>query len=91
MEKYSHIIIQTSPVGMEPDTDSDPLEFYKFSGNETVMDFIYEPAKTLCLERAEKAGCRVINGLDMLHRQAQYQYAYFMNKEFPPSLISRVR
>ena len=90
MEKYSNIIIQTSSVGMDPNSNDDPIEFYKFSGKETVMDLIYKPEKTLCLRRAEKAGCRVLNGYDMLYRQARLQYSYFMNKEFPPSLVTRV-
>jgi 3-dehydroquinate dehydratase/shikimate dehydrogenase len=91
MEKYSDIIIQASTVGMAPDIEYDPIEFYKFSGREIVMDFIYEPQKTLCLKRAEEAGCKILNGSDMLHRQARYQYAFFMNREFPPSLVSRVK
>ena len=90
MEKYSDIILQASSAGMEPNIDVDPIEFHNFSGKEMVMDFVYKPEKTLCLRRAEAAGCRVQNGLDMLHRQARYQYVYFLNKEFPPSLISRV-
>jgi 3-dehydroquinate dehydratase/shikimate dehydrogenase len=90
MERYSDMIIQTSPAGMYPKVDEDPIEFYKFSGRETVMDLIYKPERTLCLRRAEDAGCRVLNGLDMLQRQARCQYLYYMNKEFPPSLISRV-
>ena len=91
MEKYSDIIIQASTAGMAPHTDIDPIEFYKFSGKEIVMDFIYEPAKTACLRRAEQAGCRILNGSDLLYRQARYQYAFFMNREFPPSLVSRVK
>jgi len=90
MEKYSNIIIQTTPVGMDPSPGADPLEFYKFSGRETVMDLIYSPKKTRCLRRAEEAGCRVLGGYDMFLRQARYQYAYYMNKEFSPSLVSRV-
>ena len=90
MEKYSDIIIQTSSVGMAPGPEADPIEFYKFSGRETVMDLIYKPEKTRCLRRAEEAGCRILNGHDMLLRQARLQYAYYMNKEFPPSLVSRV-
>jgi 3-dehydroquinate dehydratase/shikimate dehydrogenase len=89
MEKYSDIIIQSTPVGMAPNIEADPLEFYKFSGRETVMDLIYRPEKTSCLKRAEKAGCRILNGSDMLFRQARIQYTYFLNKEFSPSLISR--
>jgi len=87
IEKYSDLIIQTSSVGME--SGQDPLEFYKFSGRETVMDLIYKPERTSFLKRAEEAGCRVLSGKDMFHRQARIQYGYYMNKEFPASLISR--
>ena len=90
MEKYSGIIIQASSAGMAPNTEADPIEFYKFSGRETVMDLIYNPTKTICLRRAEAAGCRILSGYDMLLRQLRYQYTFFVNKEFPPSLISRV-
>ena len=75
---------------MYPNVDADPVDFYEFSGRETVMDLIYNPEKTRFLKRAEIAGCRILNGYDMLHRQARYQYRHFINKEFPPSLISRV-
>jgi 3-dehydroquinate dehydratase/shikimate dehydrogenase len=91
MEKYSDIIIQASSAGMAPSTDDDPIEFYKFSGKEIVMDFIYEPQKTHFLKRAEQAGCKILNGSDLLHRQARYQYQFFMNREFPPSLVTRVK
>ena len=90
LERYSDIIIQASSVGMEPNTEEDPIEFYKFSGREYVMDLVYKPEKTRCLKRAEDAGCHILNGYDMLHRQARYQYTHYMNKEFPSSLISRV-
>jgi 3-dehydroquinate dehydratase/shikimate dehydrogenase len=89
IEKYSDIIIQTSSAGMEPNVNQDPLEFYKFSGRETVMDLIYKPEKTLCLKRAEKAGCSILSGRDMFNRQARIQYSHFLNKEFPTSLISK--
>ena len=90
MDRYSDIIVQTTSMGMSPDTEADPIGFYKFSGRETVMDLIYKPEKTLCLRRAEAAGCRVLGGLDMLERQGRLQYAIYMGKEFPPSLVSRV-
>ena len=90
LEKYSDIIIQASSAGMFPDVDIDPIDFYEFSGKETVIDLIYRPLKTLFLKRAEDAGCRTMNGYDMLHRQARSQYMHFMKREFPPSLISRV-
>jgi 3-dehydroquinate dehydratase/shikimate dehydrogenase len=91
VDKYADIIIQTTSAGMEGDVDTDPLAFYQFSGRELVMDLIYKPEKTRCLLRAEEAGCKILNGYDMLIRQAQYQYGYFMEKGFPSSLVSRLR
>lgn len=90
IEKYSDIIIQASSAGMEPNVDEDPLEFYKFSGKEIVMDLVYKPEKTVCLKRAEQAGCRVLNGSDMFCRQARSQFSLYTGREFPVSLLSRV-
>ncbi|MDR1956546.1 MAG: type I 3-dehydroquinate dehydratase [Treponema sp.] len=90
MDKYGDIIIQTTSAGMEGHADADPLAWYTFSGREVVMDLIYKPARTRCLQRAEAAGCRVINGYAMLIRQAQLQYGHFMGLEFPEHLMSRM-
>ncbi|MDR2021302.1 MAG: type I 3-dehydroquinate dehydratase [Treponema sp.] len=91
MEKYTDIIIQTTPVGMEPETDKDPLEIYPFTGRELVMDMIYKPELTAFLKRAKEAGCAVLNGHDMFLRQARYQYSLFFKKEFPEQLIDRIK
>jgi 3-dehydroquinate dehydratase/shikimate dehydrogenase len=91
MERFSDIIIQSTPAGMEGNPDRDPLELYSFRGGEVVMDLIYEPERTPLLRRAAAAGCPVLNGYDMLIRQARYQYARFFKREFPPVLLSRVR
>jgi 3-dehydroquinate dehydratase/shikimate dehydrogenase len=91
MDKYSDIIIQTSSAGLDGTEMSDPLAAYTFSGREAVMDLIYQPEFTPFLKRAAAAGCRVLNGFDMLVRQARYQYTEFMGREFPAQLVSRVR
>jgi 3-dehydroquinate dehydratase/shikimate dehydrogenase len=90
LEKYSDIIVQTTPAGMAGNADTDPLEICSFSGREIVMDLVYKPDVTPFLTRAAAAGCRILNGYDMLIRQARYQYAHFMGKEFPEQLMSRV-
>jgi 3-dehydroquinate dehydratase/shikimate dehydrogenase len=90
MEKYSEIIVQATSAGMEGHEQRDPLELYKFRGNEVVMDLIYKPEMTQFLSRAAAAGCRVINGRNMLLRQAQYQYREFMGKELPDQILDRV-
>jgi 3-dehydroquinate dehydratase/shikimate dehydrogenase len=90
MEKFSDIIIQTTPLGAEEHPDQDPLELYTFTGREMVMDLVYGPEQTPFLRRAAVAGCAVLNGYDMLIRQARYQYAQFLKRDFPPALFSRI-
>jgi len=91
MDRYSDIIIQATPVGTFPNTDDDPFELYQFNGYETVMDLIYNPPMTAFLKRAQVAGCNVLNGFDMLVRQAKYQYQYFFDMDFPEQLIPRLK
>jgi 3-dehydroquinate dehydratase/shikimate dehydrogenase len=90
MAKYSDIIIQTSSVGMEGIEEVDPLEHYSFTGKEAVMDLIYTPPVTPFLKKASDAGCRTINGYDMVIRQACLQYERFFGKEIPQQLLSRI-
>ncbi|GHV95381.1 3-dehydroquinate dehydratase [Spirochaetia bacterium] len=91
MDKYQDIIIQTTSVGMTGSDALDPLEMYTFTGREAVMDLVYKPEITPFLRRAAVAGCRTINGYDMLIRQARYQYTQFMGREYPAQLLSRVQ
>jgi len=90
MERYSDIIIQTTPAGSSPNTKDDPFELYNFNGHETVMDLIYNPPLTAFLKRAQAAGCSIFNGFDMLIRQAKYQYEYFFERDFPEQLVTRL-
>jgi 3-dehydroquinate dehydratase/shikimate dehydrogenase len=92
MAKYNNIIIQASSIGMDGSEDShlDPLELYTFSGKEIVMDLIYSPPVTPFLKRASDAGCRTINGYDMVIRQACLQYTKVIGAEIPQQLLTRI-
>ena len=83
MEKFHDAIVQTTSVGMEGSLDADPIDLYRFRGSEKVFDLIYKPAKTRMLARAEAAGCAILNGQDMLERQAYLQFELFTGQEFP--------
>ncbi|MDR0551649.1 MAG: type I 3-dehydroquinate dehydratase [Spirochaetaceae bacterium] len=83
IKKFSRLIINTTSVGMGIGCKDDPLFMYKFQGTEVVMDLIYVPEQTALLARAAAAGCPVLNGYDMLIRQAKYQYKYFFGAEYP--------
>ncbi len=87
IDEYSWLIIQTTPIGMgfvkdDPTESGDPLEFYNFRGDEQVYDIIYYPEKTPILERAEKAGCKICNGYNMLHYQAYEQFEIFTGVKY---------
>jgi len=90
IKKYSDIIIQATSVGMGGYEAFDPLELYSYTGKETVMDLVYYPAQTPFLTHAAAAGCKTINGYDMIINQACLQYKHIMGREISQQLLSRV-
>ncbi|MBT8190022.1 MAG: shikimate dehydrogenase [Bacteroidia bacterium] len=66
------LIINTTPLGMYPDVDISPAIPYEFlTENHFVMDLIYNPEKTLFLEKAQEKGAAIMNGINMLIDQAE--------------------
>ncbi len=66
------LLIQCTPVGMVPDISSaPPLEYGLLGTQHYLMDMVYNPGKTIFLERGESRGCPVRNGLRMLQEQAE--------------------
>jgi shikimate dehydrogenase len=65
------LIINCTPLGMYPDVDHCPdLPFEKMGASHFVFDTIYNPANTLLMKRCEERGAKTMNGLEMLHLQA---------------------
>ena len=65
------IIINTTTLGMYPDIKSYPKIPYEYlNKNHLVYDLVYNPKKTKFLEKAEKQGSHIINGYQMLKKQA---------------------
>jgi len=68
----SHLIINTTPLGMFPETDKKPeIPYHALTPDHILYDLIYNPAETLFLKEGKKRGCRIINGLEMLKLQAE--------------------
>lgn len=66
------IIINCSPVGTYPKTDEcPPLPYEAISSNHYLFDLVYNPAKTLFLQKGEEKGAVIQNGYDMLVGQAE--------------------
>ncbi|MBN2214235.1 MAG: shikimate dehydrogenase [Bacteroidales bacterium] len=66
------IIINTSPVGMYPNISDFPDIPYEFITKDHILfDLIYNPEETLFLKKGKERGAQTINGLKMLHLQAE--------------------
>jgi shikimate dehydrogenase len=66
------LIINSTPLGMSPKINDCPPIPYEYLGPQHFLfDLIYNPAKTLFLEKGESAGARIKNGSDMLVIQAE--------------------
>jgi len=66
------IIINTSPLGMYPNISSCPDIPYKaLSEKHILYDLVYNPEKTLFLQKGEQKKATLINGLSMLYLQAE--------------------
>ena len=74
--KKSNLIINTTPLGMTPDTESfPPIPYDKLTSKHYVYDLIYNPARTMFLQKSEMKGAHIRNGLEMLHVQAEKSWA----------------
>ena len=70
MHKDARIFINTTPVGMYPDTGYQPVSLDYFPELEGVLDLIYNPARTRLMMDAEHRGIPCLGGLSMLVGQA---------------------
>ena len=78
--KESHLVINTTPLGMYPQTDAvPPISFECLTKDHYVYDLIYNPARTLFLQKAEMRGATIKNGLEMLHVQAEKSWQIWNN------------
>jgi shikimate dehydrogenase len=72
MITFNGIIVNTTPVGMFPAVDSFiELPFEALTTRHLVVDLIYNPEETVFLRKAKEQGAKTINGLTMLHQQAE--------------------
>ena len=66
------LIINTSPVGMYPHVNFAPqIPYDQLSSDHLLYDLIYNPSKTLFLQKGEERGATIVNGYDMLVLQAE--------------------
>jgi shikimate dehydrogenase len=70
--QHYNLIINTSPLGMYPKTDTCPeIPYDKLSKNHYLFDLVYNPEETLFMKKGREKGARTKNGLEMLYLQAE--------------------
>lgn len=73
--KHYTFIVNCTPAGMFPDTESAPKFPFTFLGPEhEVYDLIYNPSETTLLRKAREAGALTCNGMKMLELQAELSF-----------------
>jgi shikimate dehydrogenase len=66
------LIINTTPLGMFPDTEAAPdLPYTALTGDHYLYDLIYNPEETLFLREGRLNKAHTKNGLEMLYLQAE--------------------
>lgn len=76
------IIINTSPVGMYPHIQDYPDIPYDFITKDHILfDLIYNPEETVFLKKGKQKGAQTVNGLRMLHLQAEKSWEIWNRKD----------
>ncbi len=86
----SEIIINTTPLGMYPDTEKEPLEIDCFNNLSGVIDAIYNPLRSNLVLKALDKGIKAMGGLYMLVAQAVLASEYFLDTEYDENLTKKV-
>jgi shikimate dehydrogenase len=69
------ILINTTPIGMYPNADQDPLVKAELMHEDLIVkDCVYNPLKTGLIKEAEKCGATTISGLKMLIYQGMESF-----------------
>lgn len=84
------ILINTTPLGMEPNEDTSPVreEEKELMQGKICYDVVYNPVRTTFLRTAEEAGAAAtIGGLEMLLHQGSKAFELWTGKPFPLEII----
>ena len=81
------ILINTTPIGMHPETDASPIPENGLSKEMVVMDIVYNPLQTRFLKEAEAQKCRTIDGVSMFVFQGAQQFELWTGQKAPVEVM----
>jgi len=82
-EFKSHMVINCTSVGMEPNSDELVVESNSLSNFSVVGDLVMKPAKSILICEAEKKGLVVIPGPEFMLNQFLHQFKIYTGEEIP--------
>ncbi len=83
------ILVNTTSVGMSPDTDQTPVNVELLRPDLVVYDIVYNPIKTRLLREAKIAGAKTISGIDMLVWQGVLAFEKWTGQKAPVELMRK--
>jgi shikimate dehydrogenase len=76
----TRLIINTTPLGMYPETKSKPDLNYDLLGSKHILfDLVYNPEITEFLKMGKERRCTILSGIKMLHSQAERSWEIWNN------------
>ncbi len=84
------IVVNTTPVGMYPNTGEAAVDLTRFPACRGVLDVVYNPRRTALLLQAEALGLPCSDGLPMLVAQAIAAEELFFNRRIDPAENRRI-
>ncbi len=86
----AQIIVNTTPVGMYPQTGYSPIDLDIFKQCECVLDLVYNPARTALTMQAQRMGIKAMTGLSMLVAQAKRAAELYTGSEIDEQVTQKV-
>jgi shikimate dehydrogenase len=75
------VIVNASPAGMYPQVNNCPdIPYDQLTPDHILFDLVYNPPETLFLSKGKARGATTINGLRMLHLQAERSWEIWNGK-----------
>ena len=84
------VVVNTTPVGMYPNTEASPMDLTRFQHLEGILDVVYNPARTKLLQQAKQLGIPAMNGLLMLVAQAKEASEWFTEKTIDDTVTTQI-
>ncbi len=86
------LIVNTTPIGMAPNTEASPLtasQAQKIQSGSIAYDLIYTPSPTQFLQQAQQQGAQVFDGLEMLVQQGAEALKIWTGRSEVPVAVMR--